>query len=90
MAIVDLIGATTTRTGVKVERALDEPTCEQGREISDAEMAAPAVAGDALHPEWNDTTCGRAACPGTQEQMPGQSIGGITVCSFRFMQSNED
>jgi hypothetical protein len=55
VAVVELIGATTTQTGLKVECLLDERTYEKGIKVSDAEMAALDIAGDAFHPEWNYT-----------------------------------
>ena len=54
-AIVELIGATTTKTGLKVECALDERTYEKGIKVSDAEMASLDITGDDFHPEWNYT-----------------------------------
>jgi hypothetical protein len=54
-AVVELIGATTTRTGLKVECALDANTYEKGIKVSDAEMASLNIAGDVFHPEWNYT-----------------------------------
>ena len=39
MAIVELIGATTTKAGLKVECALDTRTYQKGIKVSDAEMA---------------------------------------------------
>jgi hypothetical protein len=38
---------------LKVECLLDERTYEKGIKVSDAEMAALDIAGDAFHPEWN-------------------------------------
>lgn len=55
IAIVELIGATTTKTGLKVECALDTRTYEKGIKVSNAEMAALNIAGDDFHPEWNYT-----------------------------------
>jgi hypothetical protein len=55
LAIVELIGATTTKTGLKVECALDTRTYEKGVKVSDAEMASLDITGDAFHPEWNYT-----------------------------------
>ena len=55
MAVVELIGATTTKTGLKVECALDERTYQKGIRISKAEMKRLDIEGDAFHPEWNDT-----------------------------------
>jgi hypothetical protein len=54
-AVVELIGATTTETGLKVECLLDERTYEKGIKISPAEMQVLNVTGDAFHPEWNYT-----------------------------------
>ena len=55
IAIVELIGATTTKTGLKVECALDKRTYEKGIKVSDAEMATLNIKGDDFHPEWNYT-----------------------------------
>ena len=55
LAVVELIGATTTKTGLKVDCVLDERTYEKGIKVGDAEMAALDITGDAFHPEWNYT-----------------------------------
>ena len=55
LAIVELIGATTTRTGLTVRCELDEKPYAKGVKVSDAEMAALNIKGDAFHPEWNYT-----------------------------------
>src|SRR5437899_1693160 len=55
VAVVELIGATTTKAGLKVECALDTQTYEKGVKVSDADMASLAITGDAFHPEWNYT-----------------------------------
>ena len=55
LAVVELIGATTTKTGLKVECALDPRTYEKGIKVSDAEMASLDITGDDFHPEWNYT-----------------------------------
>jgi len=54
-AVVQLIGATTTTTGLKVDCALDTRTYEKGVKVSKAEMASLNIAGDPFHPEWNYT-----------------------------------
>jgi Rhodopirellula transposase DDE domain len=59
-AVVELIAATTTKTGLKVECALDERIYEKGIKISKAEMAALDIRGDEFHPEWNYTVHPRA------------------------------
>jgi Rhodopirellula transposase DDE domain len=55
LAVVELIGATTTKAGLKVECALDTRTYEKGIKISDAEMELLNIEGDDFHPEWNYT-----------------------------------
>jgi hypothetical protein len=55
LAVVELIGATTTKAGLKVECALDTRTYEKGIKISDAEMEMLNIEGDDFHPEWNYT-----------------------------------
>jgi len=52
-AVVELIAATTTKTGLKVECALDTRTYVKGIKVTDAEMKRLDIRGDALHPEWN-------------------------------------
>ena len=60
-AVVELIGRTTTKTGLKVECALDERTYEKGIRIKKAEMKLLDIRGDAFHPEWNYTIRPRTA-----------------------------
>ncbi len=55
LAIVELIGATTTKAGLKVECALDTRTYQKGIKVSDTQMEALNIVGDAFHPEWNYT-----------------------------------
>jgi hypothetical protein len=55
LAVVELIGATTTKTGLKVECALDTRSYEKGVKVSDVEMAGLDITGDPFHPEWNYT-----------------------------------
>src|SRR6266481_3386483 len=52
-AIVELIAATTTKTGLKVESALDTRIYEKGIKVSNAEMKCLDIRGDTFHPEWN-------------------------------------
>jgi hypothetical protein len=55
VAVVELIGATTTKAGLKVECVLDTRTYEKGIKVSDAEMEALNITGDTFHPDWNYT-----------------------------------
>ena len=51
--VIDLINATTTRTGLEVFARLDERTYPKGIKVSDADLAAVQLEGNAFHPEWN-------------------------------------
>ena len=53
--IVDLIGATTTRTGLKVHAELDNATYPTGIKISDAQTAALPITRHDFHGDWNYT-----------------------------------
>jgi len=53
MAVVELIGATTTTAGLKVECAIDPKIYQKGVKVADAEFDAVHLVGDAFHPEWN-------------------------------------
>jgi transposase len=53
--VIDLIAATTTRTGLEVFARLDEQTYPKGIKVSDADLAAVQLEGNAFHPEWNYT-----------------------------------
>ncbi len=53
--VVDLIGATTTRTGLTVRAEADSNSYPKGIKISDGQMAAiaPQLKPDTFHGEWN-------------------------------------
>ena len=53
LAIVELITATTTNTGLTVACELDTTIYPKGIKVSDAEMATLNISGDDFHPEWN-------------------------------------
>ncbi len=53
--IVNLIGATTTRTGLEVHARLDDGAYPKDVKVSDAELAAVNLEGHHFHPEWNYT-----------------------------------
>jgi hypothetical protein len=52
-AVVDLIAATTTKTGLKVESALDTRTYQKGIKVTAAQMKSLNIQGDKFHPDWN-------------------------------------
>lgn len=51
--VVDLIGATKTKTGLKVYAYLDDREYTKGREVSDEEMKSLRIKRDTFHGEWN-------------------------------------
>jgi hypothetical protein len=53
--VVDLIGATTTRTGLRVHAELDEATYPTKVKIPDEQMAALPITTHDFHGEWNYT-----------------------------------
>ena len=53
--IVNLIAATTTRTGLKVYARLDPDSYPKGIKITIEQLAAVNLQGDPFRPEWNYT-----------------------------------
>ena len=53
--VVDLIGATTTRVGLRVEAERDEGAYPTKIKVSDADMAALRITPHPFHGEWNYT-----------------------------------
>jgi hypothetical protein len=53
--IIDLIGSTTTSTGLKVYARLDPGDYGQGIKVTDAELAAVNIVRDDFHPDRNYT-----------------------------------
>jgi len=58
--IVDLIAATSTKTGLKVRAQIDSNRYPPGLKISDQEVAALHLKRDAFHGEWNYTISPRS------------------------------
>ena len=53
--IVELIGATTTQTGLTVRCELDDKTYSKGLQVSDEQMNSLNIRRDDFHGEWNYT-----------------------------------
>jgi hypothetical protein len=53
--IVDLIGSTTTRNGLRIQAELDRGSYPTGRAVSNDEFAQIRLEPDAVHGEWNYT-----------------------------------
>jgi hypothetical protein len=53
--IVNLIGSTKTKTGLKIQTAVDTNQYVKGIKITDAEMAALGILKNDFHGEWNYT-----------------------------------
>src|SRR5215813_13822613 len=54
-AIVQLIAATTTRTGLNVKSEIDTAIYPSGIKVTDRDMAAINIAPHTFHGEWNYT-----------------------------------
>lgn len=52
---MNLMGHTTTRTGLKVRAALDTNTYPTGIKVSDEELAAVKINRATFHGDWNYT-----------------------------------
>jgi transposase len=53
LTIVNLIAATTTKTGLKVHAELNTETYQSGIKVSDAELAQVKIRRDKFHGDWN-------------------------------------
>ena len=53
--VVNLIGTTSTSTGLKIKALLDRRDYETGESISDEQMKALHLQGHKFHPDWNYT-----------------------------------
>jgi hypothetical protein len=51
--VIDLIGATTTTTGLKVYARLDTSAYPTKIKITDEQMSTVQLTGEQFHPEWN-------------------------------------
>ncbi len=51
--VVNLIGQTTTKTGLRIKAALDENIYPTKQKVSDAELAAIKIIRHEFHGEWN-------------------------------------
>lgn len=61
--IVQLIGATTSKDGLKVRCELDHNTYPKGVKVSDAEIEAINITRHDFHGEWNYTVSPNARTP---------------------------
>lgn len=51
--VVNLIGSTTTREGLRIKAGLDENAYAKGIKVTDEELATLAIERDEFHGEWN-------------------------------------
>ena len=51
--VVNLIGGTTSKTGLRIRAALDESTYQAGIKVSEKELTGLAIERDDFHGEWN-------------------------------------
>ena len=59
-AVVNLIGATTTRKGLKIQARLDAKAYATKIKISNQQMKTVSLTPHATHPKWNYTIVGKA------------------------------
>ncbi len=59
-AVVNLIGSTRTRTGLKVKAVLDTRDYETGAAVAPPQIQALRLRGHAFHPDWNYTLSPRS------------------------------
>jgi Rhodopirellula transposase DDE domain len=52
-AVIQLIGSTTTKSGLTIKAVLDENTYEKGIKINDEELQKVNFTADEFHGEWN-------------------------------------
>lgn len=60
LTVVELIAATTTKTGLTVACELDTTEYAKGIKVPDAEMNTLAITRNDFHPEWNYTIAPRS------------------------------
>jgi transposase len=53
--VVNLIGHTTTQTGLEIHSELNESSYPTGREVTDQQMESLSIKRDKFHGEWNYT-----------------------------------
>ena len=51
--VVNLMGSTTTKSGLKIKAALDEGLYPTKQKVSDEEMCAIKINREEFHGEWN-------------------------------------
>ena len=51
--IIELIGSTSTNTGLKIYAQLDHRTYEKGTEVTDQQLATVQITRESFHGEWN-------------------------------------
>ena len=57
--VVNLIGSTTTESGLQIHSRLDDNSYQAGIKVSDEELAAVMIEHDEFHGEWNYRFCCR-------------------------------
>lgn len=54
-AVIQLIGNTTTKSGLTIKAVLDETIYEKGIKVKDEELEKVNISTDKFHGEWNYT-----------------------------------
>ncbi|MCA1702962.1 MAG: hypothetical protein LC808_06705, partial [Actinobacteria bacterium] len=82
--IVELIGATTTETGLKVRAEWDKGYYPTGTQITDAELAALPLKPDKWHGEWNTRSRSRGRPPSNHCPVPYERVESMIGVVFRY------
>ena len=53
--VVNLIGSTTTKTGLEIRAELDAGSYPDGREVTEQQMEGLSIKREKFHGEWNYT-----------------------------------
>ena len=84
--IIELISATSTRTGLTVQAVYDSNWYPKGQKISDAELKGLPLTTSAWHPPPRTSTCA-IRCPGSSANsaaapsMPGSTDSVMRSCN---------
>ena len=75
--VIELIGATSTRQGLRIHAELDPGTYPTGLKVSEAELAGVPLTRHAFHGEWNHAI-GPPGRPGASPTESGSASAGPT------------
>jgi hypothetical protein len=78
--IAELIAATTTKIGLRIEAEHDTNGYRGSVKINDAELAAVPLGPHEFHGDWNYTSCQLRQSTAIMPTVHNQSCGGALAC----------